>query len=325
VNDGLTCSIWIDVFNLDDAYLFAEVVEHGGFTAAARATGQAKSTLSKRVGVLEEQLGLRLLHRNSRKLSLSEAGEDFYRHVSAMLVEAEAAEASIRNRLAAPRGKVRITASIITARHHLAPILPAIASNYPDVQIMLHATDRMVDIVQESFDIALRDHHDPLPSSELLQQRIGFEPNVLVAAPSYLDRAGVPADPESLQEHDGLLNGSITRPLSWRLIEDGSGANRSVTPRMRSFSDDPETLVGMTVAGLGIAALPRCVCEPHLARGTFVRILPDWIAGGATTTLLVPHRRGQLPAVRAVAEALVGTLRTRLQGQSAHKPPLPML
>lgn len=183
------------MFNLDDAYLFSQVVEHGGFTAAGRATGRAKSTLSKRVGVLEEQLGVRLLHRNSRTLSLSEAGEEFYRHVSAMLVDAEAAEARIKNRLAAPRGNVRITASVITARHHLAPILPTIAVAYPDVQIMLHATDRAVDIVQESFDIALRDHHDPLPSSELLQQRVGFEPDFLVAAPSYLERAGIPPMP----------------------------------------------------------------------------------------------------------------------------------
>lgn len=307
------CERWIDVFNLDDAHLFSQVVEHGGFTAAARATGHAKSTLSKRVGMLEEQLGVRLLHRNSRKLSLSEAGADFYRHVSAMLVEAEAAEASIRNRIAVPRGNVRLTTSVITARHHLAPILPAIASKYPDVQIMLHATDRMVDIVQESFDIAVRDHHDPLPSSELLQQRIGFEPDFLIAAPSYIERAGVPADPESLQDHDGLLNGSITRVLSWRLMEDEGGVSRSATPRMRSFSDDPEALVSMALAGLGIAALPRCVCERHLQRGTLVRILPGWIAGGATTTLLVPHRRGQLPAVRAVADALVVALRSRLE------------
>lgn len=301
------------MFNLDDAYLFAQVVEHGGFTAAARATGQAKSTLSKRVGVLERQLGVRLLHRNSRKLSLSESGEDFYRHVSAMLVEAEAAEASISNRLAAPRGNVRLTASVITARHHLAPILPAIANRYPDVQIMLHATDRTVDIVQESFDIALRDHHDLLPSSELLQQRVGFEPDFLVAAPSYIARAGIPTNPESVQGHDGLLNGSIARPLPWRLIRNGSDAGQSVIPRMRAFSDDPETLVGMVHEGLGIAVLPRCICEPHLNRGTLIRILPDWIAGGATTTLLVPYRRGQLPAVKTVADALIRALRNRLE------------
>lgn len=301
------------MFSLDDAYLFAKVVEHGGFTAAAHANGQAKSTLSKRVGVLEDQLGVRLLHRNSRKLSLSEAGEEFYRHISAMLVEAEAAEARIKNHLVGPRGNVRITASIITAGHHLASVLPAIARKYPDVQIMLHATDRKIDIVQESFDIALRDHHHPLPPSELLQQRIGFEPDFLVAAPSYLAHAGVPSDPASLKGHDGLLNGSFAKPHAWHLIEDGSGTSLDVVPRMRCFADDPATLVSMARAGLGIAALPRCVCEAPIEQGALIRILPSWSAGGATTTLLVPHRRGQLPAVRVVADEIVGTLRVKLK------------
>lgn len=300
------------MFNLDDAYLFAQVVEHGGFAAASRATGLAKSTLSKRVGVLEEQIGVRLLHRNSRAFSLSEAGEDFHRHVSAMLVEAEAAEASVRNRMAAPRGNVRLTASVITSRHYLAPILPAIAHMFPDVKILLHATDRRVDVVQESFDIALRDHHDPLPSSELSQRRIGFEPDFLVAAPSYIERSGTPAIPEELEEHDGLLNGAIMQPMSWRLTESGGAVSRVVKPKLRLFSDDPDTLVGAALAGLGIAALPQCVCTRHLQRGALIRILPDWIAGGATTTLLVPHRRGQLPAVRTVADALVTQLRARL-------------
>ncbi len=301
------------MFSLDDACLFAQVVEHGGFTAAASANGQAKSTLSKRVGLLEEQLGVRLLHRNSRKLALSEAGEDFYRHVCAMLVEAEAAEARIKNHLAGPRGNVRITASVITAGHHLALVLPAIASKYPEVQIMLHATDRKVDIVQESFDIALRDHHHPLPSSELLQQRIGFEPDFLVAAPSYLDRAGVPVDPASLQDHEGLLNGSIAKPHAWHLIKEGEATSLDVIPRMRGFADDPATLINMARAGLGIAALPRCVCEAPIGDGALIRILPGWFAGGATTTLLVPHRRGQLPAVRVLADEIVGRLRIRLK------------
>jgi DNA-binding transcriptional LysR family regulator len=302
------------MFSLDDACVFAAIVEHGGFTAAASATGQPKSTLSKRVAVLEAQLGARLLHRNSRGLSLTETGEAFHRHVVAMLIEAEAAEAQVRSRLAAPRGTVRLTASVITARHHLAAVLPAIASQYPDLRIMLHATDRMVDIVQESFDLALRDHHDALTSSDLSQQRVGFEADFLVAAPPYLAHAGTPAEPEDLVDHDGLLNGAMTRQPSWRLTDNRAAVHRAVSPRLRFFADDPDTLLAATLAGLGIAAMPRCLCEAPLRRGALVRILPGWIAGGATTTLLAPHRRGQLPAVRAVAKALVTALRARLEG-----------
>lgn len=108
------------------------------------------------------------------------------------------------------------------------------------------------------------------------------------------------------------------QPMSWRLSISGGATRRSITPRLRLFSDDPDTLVEAALAGLGIAALPRCICAQHLQRGMLVRMLPDWIAGGATTTLLVPHRRGQMPAVRAIADALVTALRARLEG------PLPL-
>lgn len=299
-------------FSLDDARLFARVVESGGFSAAARLTGQPKSTLSKRVAMLESTLGVRLLNRNSRRLSLTAAGEDFHAHVSAMLIEAEAAEAAIQARLSGPRGRLRMTASLITARYHLAPILPAIAEKYPEVQLILHATDRMVDIVQEAFDLALRDHHAPLPSSDLSQRRVGFEPDYLVASPAYLEARGEPEGPQALEVHDGLMNGAIAGPFSWRLTRE-DGEESVVSPRLRAFADDPDTLLELALAGLGIAAMPRSQCAHHLARGSLVRVAPGWIAGGATTTLLVPHRRGQLPAVRAVADELVLMLRERLR------------
>lgn len=300
------------MFSLDDARLFAAVVEHGGFAAASRATGHPKSTLSKRVGALEDQLGVRLLNRNARGLSLSDAGEEFHRHVCAMLVEAETAEALVKGRLAEPRGAVRITASVITAQHHLSAVLPDIARRLPRVRIMLHATDRMVDIVQESFDLAVRDHHEALPSSTLIQRRIGFEPDLLVAAPAYLASAGMPSSPEELTAHDGLVNGPMVRSFAWRL-EDSVGNRLSVSPRVRFHADEPVTLVCAALGALGVAALPRSVCLPHLSNGTLTRVLPGWTAGGATTTLVFPHRRGQLPSVRAVADLIVGRLKERLE------------
>ncbi len=300
------------MFSLDDAHLFARVVEHGGFTAAARATGLPKSTLSKRIGALETQLGVRLLHRNVRGLSLSEAGEHFHRHIAAMLVEAEAAEARIKGHLAEPRGTVRLTASNITAQYHLAAILPDIAWSLPQVRVVLHATDRMVDIVQESFDLALRDHHDPLPSSDLAQRHIGFEPDFLVAAPAYLARAGMPTRPDALSDHDGLADSPGLKAFTW-LLRRGEAEECRAGPRLRFVADDPATLVRAALSGLGVTALPRSVCAAHLADGSLVRVLPGWTAGGATTTLLMPHRRGQLPSVRAVADAIVRLLRARLE------------
>lgn len=301
------------MFSLDDARLFARVVEHGGFSAAARAGGQPKSTLSKRVAALERQLGARLLHRNTRGFALTEVGAAFHRHVAALLIEAEAAEAEVKGRLAEPSGVVRLTASIITAQHHLAVVLPEIAAALPKVQILLHATDRKVDLVQEGFDLALRDHLDPLPASDLLQRRLGAEPDFLVAAPGYLARAGRPAVPPDLIAHQGLLNGAPAKPMAWRL-RTAAGALCEATPMPRFFADDPVTLVGMALAGFGIACLPRCVAAEPLREGRLERVLPDWVASGATTTLLVPHRRGQLPAVRALMNAFVRTLGPRLEG-----------
>jgi len=298
------------MFSLDDARLFSAVAVHGGFSAASRVTGHPKSTLSKRVAALEGQLGLRLLNRNARGLSLTEAGEEFRRHIAAMLIEAETAEARLKGLLAEPNGIVRMTASAITAQHHLSAVLPIVAEELPKVRIMLHATDRQVDLVQEAFDLALRDHHAPLPPSDLLQRRVGYEPDYLVSAPSYIERAGMPTAPEELVNHDGLMNGPIVGPLAWRL-EDGDRV-ASVAPGLRLFADDPVTIVQAALRGLGIAALPRVMCAEHIDRGTMVRVLPEWTAGGATTTLLMPHRRGQLPAIRALADLLVRQLRKRL-------------
>ncbi|MFN4296160.1 MAG: LysR substrate-binding domain-containing protein [Brevundimonas sp.] len=300
------------MLDLNDAYIFAKVVEHGGFTAAARRLGRPKSTLSKRVAMLEAGLGARLLQRDARRMVLTDVGVEFHRHVAAMLIEAEAAQAAIDGRLAKAAGPVRITASIITAQQHLAVILPGLAAAYPDVQLILHATDRWVDVIAEGFDVAVRDHLAPLPDSALTQRRVGTEADCLIAAPAYLAHAGMPATPEDLERHDGLLNGALTQVPPWRLIH-MSGGEQEVRPRMRFFSDDPVGLIQMAASGFGIACLPLSVCASGIQSGDLLRVLPDWSARGATTTILYPHRRGQLPAVKAVVDYLAREMSLRLR------------
>ncbi len=173
--------------NLNHFIVFAHVVDHKGFAPAARALNVPKSTLSKRVAELEKTLGVRLINRTSRRFTVTEIGEDFYRHASAMLIEAEAAEAIVKGRLAEPSGTVRITASVPTAQMMLAGLLPPLALTYPKMRVMLHATDRFVDVVQEGFDIAVRDHFAPLPDSGMVQRRVATDAIWLVAAPAYLE------------------------------------------------------------------------------------------------------------------------------------------
>ncbi|HEV7305532.1 LysR substrate-binding domain-containing protein [Ensifer sp.] len=291
--------------NLNDFIVFAHVVDHKGFAPAARALNVPKSTLSKRVAELEKTLGVRLINRTSRRFTVTEVGEDFYRHAAAMLIEAEAAEAVVMGRLAEPSGTVRITASVPTAQMTLAGMLPQLALAYPRMRVVLHATDRFVDLVQEGFDIAVRDHFAPLPDSALVQRRVATEPIGLVAAPSYLAARGMPCGPEDLAGHDGLL-ASLTSE-GWTLRNEDD-AIVSVRPMPRFIADESRVLLEAALAGLGIIALPRKICRAEIENGTLVRVLPGWQAGVATTTLLMPHRRGQLPSVRAVVDFIAARL-----------------
>lgn len=286
---------------LDDLRVFVRAVESGGFAAAARRIGTPKSTVSKRVAALETDLGASLIHRTSRSFVLTDAGRDFYDHARAAVIEAEAAENAVRRRLAEPSGTVRITASVPTAQFQLADRLPALARAYPKVLLQLHVTDRFVDLVHEGFDIGVRSHFARLPDSDLLQRRIAVEAIVAVAAPAYLDRQGRPSRPEDLAEHDGLLVG--VNAGSWT-FRDAAGAAAIVSPRIRLVADESMVLIKAASAGLGVACLPESMARPGIDSGALVNALPGWTAGAVTTSMLTPHRRGQLPAVRAVMDFL---------------------
>lgn len=293
--------------NLNDYYLFVQVVDHGGFAHAARHTGLPKSTLATRVATLETELGVRLIQRTSRRFSVTELGQEFYRHAAAMLIEADAAEDVVKGRLAEPSGTVRITASVPTVQTVLAQVLVDLAVAHPKIQVSLHVTDRFVDLVQEGFDIALRDHFSPLPDSGMVQRRVGSEPVLLIAAPAYLAARGTPQEPQDLVQHEGLMNTMTAGP--WRL-EHESGARAEVSLAPRLHADESTVLLRAAEAGLGIACLPLHMCRESLEAGRVQHVLPGWHAGIVTTTMLMPHRRGQLPSVRLVADAITGLITT---------------
>jgi DNA-binding transcriptional LysR family regulator len=250
-------------------------------------------------------MGARLIHRTSRQFAVTEIGQDFYRHAAAMLIEAEAAEQVIRGRQAEPSGPVRLTCSMPTAQMVLADALPDLVRLYPKLQISLHATDRFVDLVQEGYDIAIRAHFAPLPDSGLVQRRLAADPILLVASPDYLAAAGTPQTPDELSAHDGLL---ILPPGNGWDLRNADGALVSVRPRPVFCADESIVLLTAAARGLGIVAMPQRICANHLRAGTLARVLPGWRAGEVTTTLLTPHRRGQLPSVRAVVEFLIERL-----------------
>lgn len=295
------------MLNLNDLVLFAAAVEHGGFAAASRRLGVPKSTVSKRVAALEDELGVRLIHRTSRSFTLTDAGRAFHEHAHAALIETEAAEAVVRSRVAEPSGRVRITAGVPTAQDYLAPHLPALARTYPRLHLQLDVTDRFVDLVQEGYDIAVRSHFAPLPDSGLIQRQALVESIVLVAAPAYLAERGCPTTPQELAVHDGLLTGQSSA-TTWSL-SNAAGHRIEVAPVARMTANEGRVLSTAAQGGLGIACLPERMCREELDQGRLARVLPEWIAGRVTTTLVMPHRRGQLPGVRATVEFLIDCLK----------------
>lgn len=290
-------------FNFNDLHIFVQAVDNGGFAAAARHLGVPKSTISKRVAELEADLGTRLIHRTSRSFVLTDVGKDFYDHARAAVIEAEAAESVVQWRQAEPAGPVRITTSVPVAQFHLADRLPDLARAHPKLDLQLHITDRFVDLVREGFDIAIRSHFAPLPDSDLMQRRMRVERMTLVAAPDYVARRGTPDRPEDLAGHDGLLTGPAAR--TWHL-KDNDGRDAQVTPAARLVADESSVLLRAAAAGLGIACLPEAMSARARESGELIPVLPDWTAGSVTSTILTPHRRGQLPAVRAVIDFLAG-------------------
>jgi DNA-binding transcriptional LysR family regulator len=289
-------------FNFNDLHIFVEAVDNGGFAAAARHLGVPKSTVSKRVAELEADLGTRLIHRTSRSFVLTDVGRDFYDHARAAVIEAQAAESAVQRRQAEPQGTVRITTSVPVAQFHLAERLSALARAYPKLDLQLHVTDRFVDLVREGFDIAIRSHFAPLPDSDLMQRRMKVERITLVAAPDYLARQGMPGSPEDLAGHDGLLTGPAAR--TWHL-KDNDGRQAQVAPAARLVADESSVLLKAAIAGLGITCLPEVMSAAAVRSGELTPVLPDWTAGSVTSTILTPHRRSQLPAVRAVIDFLV--------------------
>ena len=293
------------VINLNDIHYFVRVVDMKGFAAAERVLNVPKSTLSKRVAALEKALDVCLINRSTRRFAVTEIGEVFYRHAVATLVEAEAAEDAVRRRLAEPVGVVRITASVGATRNILADILPDLVIAYPKIQVTLQTTDQVVDLVQDGFDVAVRNHFRPLPDSGLVQKLVREEKIVVVASPSYIRCHGHPAVPDKLSEHQALVIGPSrgSWPDDW-LLQPENGAPVCVTPSPRFVANELTALLNAAIAGAGIACLPMSLCGQAFESGQLVRILPHWTVGNIYTTLLTPYRRGQLPSVRAVIDFL---------------------
>jgi DNA-binding transcriptional LysR family regulator len=295
------------MLDLNDLYYFVQVVDHKGFTAASEALKVPKSNLSRRVQKLEQELGVRLIQRSSRRFVVTELGQAFYERCRAMSIEAEEAQNLVRRHVAEPAGRVRLSCPVALGQHVVADLVATFLARHPKVQVMTHLNTRAVDLIEEGYDLALRVHDKPLADSNLVQRVVCRISLILVASPAFLRRAGTPKRPEDLQRLPGISRDIYIDRADWTLRR-GEAEQVIVPFRPVAASNDWLTMRKMANAGLGVTAVPAHVCKEEIAQGRLRRVLPDWTADQASLSLLSPSRRGTLPSVKALADHFIAEL-----------------
>ena len=286
---------------LDAMAVFARVVEAESFSQAARELGLSKSAVSKQVSRLEEALGLRLLNRTTRRQSLTEAGTAFYEGCRRVVAEAEAAEQAVTQLATAPRGRLKVNAPMSFGVRHIGPVLPAFMARYPELSVEMALNDRVVDLVEEGFDVGVRIMG--LTDSSLIARRLAPNRWVLCAAPDYIAARGVPGSIGELKEHDCLLYSYQVAGGVWRLNGPGGERRLRVTGRLRINNGD--ALLAAALGGLGIVLLPCFICGEDLRAGRLVHILPEWSEPADTAVYAVyPAARHLSPKVRVFVDFL---------------------
>lgn len=296
--------------DLNDLYFFVQVVDHGGFAPAARALNLQKSRLSRRIQLLEERLGVRLLNRSSRHFSVAEVGRNYHEHCQAMLVQAEAADQVVAQLHAEPRGVLRVSCPVALLSFQFGNLIARFMAMHPALQIHLEGTNRRVDPVGEAIDIAIRVRFPPIESSGLVMRQLDISPQCLVARPGLVD-APV-RSPENLAQWPSLDLGPPRGTHQWLLAtEDGRSVVLSHQPRL--VTDDLATLREAALAGVGIAKLPKLMVSRDVAAGRLVTLLPEWRPQAGIVHAVFPSRRGLLPSVRQFLDFLAAACKEQRQ------------
>ena len=281
--------------------VFARIVESGSFTAAARGLGLSKPAVSKQLARLEARLGARLLNRTTRRLSLTEAGRLFHQRCVRLLADAAAAEQAVAELAEAPRGTLRIGAPMSFGQLHLAPAIAPFLARYPELRIDLSLDDRVVDLVGEGHDLAIRIAE--LPPSRLVGRRLAINRRVVCAAPAYLRAHGVPRQPRELAQHQCLNYSYLASGDDWRFR--GPAGAESVRVAARFTANNGDVLRQAAVDGMGIILSPSFLVGDDLRAGRLVALLDGWQAADTGIWALYPQAR-QLPRkVRALVDFLV--------------------
>jgi len=280
---------------------FAQVVNAGGFAAAAREMGLSRSQVNKLVIALENELGVQLLHRSTRVVTPTETGLAFHERCVEILASLEEAERSITQLHAEPKGKLRINAPMTFGTLHLAPALADLLMQYPDLEVQLTLNDRFIDPIEEGFDVTVRVAR-PQESASLIMQPLTIAQRVLCAAPGYLEQHGTPSHPEELHHHSCLHYGQLAVEDQWTFISSDGEQTISVTGAL--CSNNGEVLKDAAVRGLGITLLPTFIVGQELQQGTLQRVLPDYRPPELVIFAIYPVNRHLSTKVRLLIEFL---------------------
>lgn len=286
---------------IEDLQTFVEVADAGGVSAAARRLGLSKSIVSRRLVRLEAELGTQLLVRTTRGAALTEAGAAFREHAARIATEIEAALETIQP-AGDLTGRLRVAIPLTFGPTHLAPVLAEIARRHPKLHIHASYSDRLVDLIAEGFDCAIRVGY-LLQDSNLVARRVGVIRGKLLASPDYIEAYGAPAAPEEIINHQALMQGTE----SWQFM-DGDKII-SVNPQGRYKADNGIALAAAAAAGLGIAYLPDCVTDTYVASGLLVPIMTDYPPPSAGTYVVRPPGQHPSRKVRILTELLIECMR----------------
>ncbi len=295
------------MLDLNDMLYFVEVVERGGFAAAGRALGIPKSRLSRRVAELEGRLGVRLLQRTTRKLSLTAVGETFLRHGQAMRDAALAASEAVAEVQTEPRGTIRVSCPVTLAQTVLGELMPQFLQRCPLVHVDMHVTNRPVDVVEEGVDVALRVRSSLDDSGSMVVKRLDRSKTILVASPDLLGRQGTPRGLADLQHLDSMAMSAVDGQSSL-LLRGPGGQEQRLQLQPRYVVDDLLTLKFAALAGSGMCWLPDYMCQEEIRSGRLVHLLPEWAPPPGIVHAVFSSRRGLAPAVRHFLDFLGETM-----------------
>jgi len=287
---------------------FATVAERGSFVAAGKVLGRDPTVISRRVRALEARLGVRLLARSTRRVTLTEAGVAYLARVQPVLRDLMTADREAAAFAAgAPRGRLRIAAPSTFGRMWLTPLLTEFLASHPAVTLEVSFSNRFVDLIGEGFDVAVR--LGVLPDSRLVARKIARRQRLVCAAPAYLARHGEPATPEALARHACLIFSGFSTPHYWQ-FSNASGTTQAASVDGPFVSDDAEALVAAAVAGLGVMIATDWLVGRELADGRLVPILREWsVADEGAIYVVMPSSEGLPSKTRAFADFMVERMR----------------